>query len=291
MSEEFKRFAREWDFEHVTSSPHHQNANGKAEAAVKMAKRTMRKCKDGNGDIYKAFLELRNTPSQGVESSPAQRLLGRRTRAFVPTTANLLRPRGSEIMTREKQRMERIQMKQAFYYNKTAKDLPVLHEGDTVRMKPFQLGEKKWGKAVVNRRLDERSYEVETNSGTYRRNRIHLRKSNETPPGIRQRPDQASDDRTTRRDDPKARRDDPTTRRDDRMARRDDRMARRDDPTTRRNDRMARHDDPMARRDDPTSRDEVNESEAMNEPTSPARVSQEMTNRRWEMSEYDLEEP
>ena len=295
MSEEFKRFAREWDFEHVTSSPHHQNANGKAEAAVKMAKRTMRKCKEGNGDIYKAFLELRNTPSQGVESSPAQRLLGRRTRAFIPTTANLLRPRGSEIMTREKQRMERIQMKQAFYYNKTAKDLPVLHEGDTVRMKPFQLGKKKWGKAVVNRRLDERSYEVETNSGTYRRNRIHLRKSNETPPGIRQRPDQASDDRTTRRDDPKARRDDPTTRHDDRMARRDDRMARhddrmarrddrtarRDDPTTRRDDRMARrddrmarHDDPLARRDDPTSRDEVNESEAMNEPTLPARVSQ-----------------
>ena len=62
--------------------------------------------------------------------------------------------------------MERIQMKQAFHYNKTAKDLPVLHEGDTVRMKPFQLGEKKWGKAVVNRRLDERSYEVETNIGT-----------------------------------------------------------------------------------------------------------------------------
>ena len=192
-------------------------------------------------------------------------------------------------MTKEKQRMERIQMKQAFHYNKTAKDLPVLHEGDTVRMKPFQLGEKKWGKAVVNRRLDERSYEVETNSGTYRRNRILLRKSNETPPGIRhQRPDQSSDDRTTRRDDPKARRDDPTarrddrtarrddptTRRDDRTARRDDPMTRRDDPTTRRSDPMTRRDDPLARRDDPTSRDEVNESEAMNEPTSPASVSQ-----------------
>ena len=155
MSEEFKRFAREWDFEHVTSSPYHQNANGKAEAAVTMAKRTMRKCKEGNGD--KALLELSNTPSHGVESSPAQRLLGRRTRAFVPTTANFLRPRGSEIMTREKQRMERIQMKQVFHYNKTAKYLPVLHEGDTVRMKPFQIGEKKWGKAIVNRRLDERS--------------------------------------------------------------------------------------------------------------------------------------
>ena len=186
-------------------------------------------------------------------------------------------------------------MKQAFHYNKTAKDLPVLHEDDTVRMKPFQLGEKKWGKAVVNRRLDERSYEVETNSGTYRRNRIHLRKSNVTPPGIRQIQDQASDDRTTRHDDPTtrrddrtarrddrtARRDDPTTIRDDRMARHDDPMARRDDPTTRRDypmtrrgDRIARRDDLLARRDDPTSRDEVNESESMNEPTSPARVSQ-----------------
>ena len=144
-------------------------------------------------------------------------------------------------------------MKQAFHYNKTAKDLPILHEGDTVRMKPFQLGEKKWGKAIVNKRLDERSYEVETNSGTYRRNRVHLRKSNEKPPDIHQRPDQPSDDRTTRRDDPMARR-------DDRMARRDDRTARCDDRTTRRND--------------PTSREEVNESEAMNEPTSPARVSQ-----------------
>ena len=86
MSEEFKRFAREWDFEHVTSFLHHQNANGKAEAAVKMAKSQCENTRSGNGDIYKAFLELRNTPSQGVESSPAQRLLGRRTRAFVPTT-------------------------------------------------------------------------------------------------------------------------------------------------------------------------------------------------------------
>ena len=102
------------------------------------------------------------------------------------------------------------------------------------------------GKAIVNRRLDERSYEVETNSGIYRRNRIQLRKSNETAPGIRQRPDQPSDDRTTRRDDRTTKRDDP--------------MARRDDRTT--------------KRDDPMSSGEVNESEAMNEPTSSARVSQ-----------------
>ena len=165
-------------------------------------------------------------------------------------------------------------MKQAFHYNKTAKDLPILHEGDTVRMKPFQLGEKKWGKAIVNKRLDERSYEVETNSGTYRRNRVHLRKSNEKPPDIHQRPDQPSDDRTARSDDRMARRDDGTTRRDDPMARRDDRTARRDDRTATRDDRTARRDDRTTRRNDPTSREEVNESDAVSEPTSPARVSQ-----------------
>ena len=58
------------------------------------------------------------------------------------------------------------------------------------------------------------------------------------------------------------------------MTRRDDPTTRRGDPMTRRDDRMARRDDPLARRDDPTSHDEVNESEAMNEPTSPASVSQ-----------------
>ena len=50
VSEEFKRFTREWDFEHVTSSPLHQNANGKAEAAVKMAK-----MQGGNGDIMPSW--------------------------------------------------------------------------------------------------------------------------------------------------------------------------------------------------------------------------------------------
>ena len=63
-------------------------------------------------------------------------------------------------------------------------------------------------------------------------------------------------------------------RRDKRTTRRDDPMARRDDRTARRDDRTARRDDRTTRRNDPTSREEVNESEAMNEPTSPARVSQ-----------------
>lgn len=36
-------FSKEWDFEHVTCSPYHSQANGKAESAVKEAKKTLTK--------------------------------------------------------------------------------------------------------------------------------------------------------------------------------------------------------------------------------------------------------
>jgi len=42
-SEELSDFARKWQFEHITSSPNYSQSNGKAEAAVKMAKILMRK--------------------------------------------------------------------------------------------------------------------------------------------------------------------------------------------------------------------------------------------------------
>ncbi|XP_072046783.1 adhesion G-protein coupled receptor G7-like [Amphiura filiformis] len=49
-------------------------------------------------------------------------------------------------------------------------------------MKPLVRGNRTWEKAVVSERLDERSYLVETEKGSYRRNRVHLRKSQENPP-------------------------------------------------------------------------------------------------------------
>ena len=51
-----------------------------------------------------------------------------------------------------------------------------------MRIKPFQLGDKVWKKGTVTSRLDERSYLVESPDGaTYRRNRLHLKKTKETP--------------------------------------------------------------------------------------------------------------
>ena len=73
ISNEYKRqFVNEYGFEHVTtSSPYWSQGNGKAEAAVKIAKRVYQK----NKDIHLALLDYRNTPQQGQEHSPTQRLI------------------------------------------------------------------------------------------------------------------------------------------------------------------------------------------------------------------------
>ena len=71
------------------------------------------------------------------------------------------------------------QTRQAKYYDRTAKDLPPLDEGDTVRMKPFSKSSKIWKKAMVTQRLDERSYLVQSQGEQYRRNREHLKKTHE----------------------------------------------------------------------------------------------------------------
>ena len=181
ISVEFQKFTREWDIEHHTVSPYNSKANGKAEAAVKSAKCLLRKTAKGGEDQYLALLAHRNTPTQGVGSSPAQRLMNRRTRTLLPTVTTLLEPR-TISKGHERERMKDQQQRQAYYYNRSARDLPPLKEGETVRMKPFVLGQKHWKKAVVARRLDHRSYEVDTGGTIYRRNRAHLRCSHEPTP-------------------------------------------------------------------------------------------------------------
>ena len=69
-SEEFARFAKAWSFEHRSSSPGHQQANGTAEAAVKSAKSLIRNNKDTGRDPYLALLDKRNTQIEGMDTSP-----------------------------------------------------------------------------------------------------------------------------------------------------------------------------------------------------------------------------
>ena len=76
---EFKEFVERWGIQHETVSPYHPQANGKAESAVKTAKMLMRKAIHSGSDIWLSVLEYRNTPTQALDSSPAQRMFCRAT--------------------------------------------------------------------------------------------------------------------------------------------------------------------------------------------------------------------
>ncbi|GAB1598786.1 hypothetical protein Ahia01_000155800 [Argonauta hians] len=82
--EKFQKFSKSWGFSHETSSSGNSKANGAAEAAVKIAKGMMRKCHLSKEDPYIGLLNIRNTPQEGLASSPAQRLFGRETKTQIP---------------------------------------------------------------------------------------------------------------------------------------------------------------------------------------------------------------
>ena len=90
-SERFAKFAKTWEFQHDTSSPGHSQSNGKAESAVKTAKKLMKRAELSKGEIYLSFLDHRNTPNDSGYS-PAQCLMNRRTKTLLPVTSNLLKP-------------------------------------------------------------------------------------------------------------------------------------------------------------------------------------------------------
>ena len=88
-SYEYSRFARDYGFNLVKSSPYYSRGNGKAESAVKIAKNILKKSR--HEDPYLALLAYRNTPQQGHAYSPVQRL-SRRLRDLIPMATSQLQP-------------------------------------------------------------------------------------------------------------------------------------------------------------------------------------------------------
>src|SRR6218665_639539 len=76
----------------ITSSPRYPQSNGKSESAIKTAKRLMTKASESGLDPFCALLSFRNTPFAQLGLSPAQIMLGSRTRTLLPTAVALLTP-------------------------------------------------------------------------------------------------------------------------------------------------------------------------------------------------------
>ena len=72
MSKEPCQFSNEWEFEHRTLSPYFAQSNGKAESTVNMVKHLMTKALADVRDTWLSRLELRNTHTVGMRSSPVR---------------------------------------------------------------------------------------------------------------------------------------------------------------------------------------------------------------------------
>ena len=138
----------------------------------------MKKSRKAKTDPYLALLEYRNTPSQGMESSPVVRLMNRWTRTQVPTLPRLLIP---VVDHNVHNKLLSNKERQAVNHNKGAKDLAELKSGDTVRLIPPRSPTGERVKARVDKSEGTQSYEVVTEDGArYRRNRRLLRKTRES---------------------------------------------------------------------------------------------------------------
>lgn len=176
-SGEFQQFTAAWRITHQTISPGNSRANGCAEAAVKTAKRVIKRSLLAGQDPYQALLNVRNTPSEGQNTSPVQRSLGRRTQSLIPNAASKMDIDSPTIQSAgpAKQALKNKQTDREAQVG-TQHELPPLQIGDTVRMEPI-AGEGEWKEGTVTGILKPRSYIVTTNAGkSYRRNRKFLRK-------------------------------------------------------------------------------------------------------------------
>ena len=170
-SQGYTKFAKDWDFTHISTSPYHSQSNGKAESAVKIAKSLLKKARRDRTDIHLSILNWRNTPTDASDYSPSQKLHSRRTRTTMPTTNELLKPEVATHVNKEIH-LRRQQAKQ--WYDRSAKPLPELIIGQGVRMQPLEG--RQWKKAKVVDKVGERSYLAQTADGkVYRRNRKYLR--------------------------------------------------------------------------------------------------------------------
>ena len=143
---------------------------------VQTAENILKKAKVEGKGFQLGLLACRNTPIEEIGLSPAQMLMERRTRTQLPTTPALLEPQYPT--GNNKNGLSRRAEIQQQYYNRNAKVLKPLSTGDTVRAR--KPGQKTWTPAVVTRVTNApRSYVINSEGTSYRRNRRDLIKTTE----------------------------------------------------------------------------------------------------------------
>ena len=150
---------------HTTSSSRYPQSNGEAERMVQ----TMKKLLTKSDDPYQGLLSYRSAPlSNGY--SPAELLMGRQLRSFVPTTLATLLPK--RVPYRDIQVNEQVQRqktKETFDKHQRAKELPSLSQGEKV-----WIPDRTERGSMLQQSKTPRSYTVAAPSGEFHRNRRHI---------------------------------------------------------------------------------------------------------------------
>lgn len=168
---EFRNFSLNWDFEHITSSPHYPQSNGFAERMVGVVKSALKKAKQSGNDPQMSLLCLRSTPLDNRTPSPAELLYGRKIRSNLPAKGDC-----KLSSLEDKENFVNKSDKIAHYYNQNAgSELPELFPGmKVVVQKP---NEQSWLPGIIKEKcVEPRSYVVKMSNGSeLRRNRRFLK--------------------------------------------------------------------------------------------------------------------
>ena len=165
---EYKEFLKLWGINLRKSSSYYPQSNGRAELAVKTAKRILTgNCVNGDVDndrVARALLQYRNTPLQGIELSPAQILYGRSLKDHMPTLDEALKIRKEWLLAADDREtaLRKRHIKLIEKYNDTARELPELSVSDHVAVQN-QSGNypKRWDKTgKIVETLPYRQYKV-----------------------------------------------------------------------------------------------------------------------------------
>ena len=151
-SQEFDLFTNNLGITHVTSSPMHQRANGKAESAVKIMKNLLIKTHKEGGDPDEAMLQQRNTPRQDTARSPAEMMFNRKTRSFIPTINS--KPNDEVIRIKRENRKDSVKK----YHNRKSRNLSELDVGQAVFFQHVEGQNWKW--AEITQILGPNTYQV-----------------------------------------------------------------------------------------------------------------------------------
>ena len=176
-SKEFAAFAKQYRFDHITSSPRYPQSNGFMKRMVQTVKQSMRECAAAGHDPNLTMLVYRATTLTTSIPSPAELLNGRKYRALAPTTSPIRSPHSQVV----REQMLKDKDKMSEHYHKTARDLPSLPQNQEVYVQAHTQSMGSSNRTSVA--SQPRSYSAETPNGARLvTNRPFIRPAQETAP-------------------------------------------------------------------------------------------------------------